>query len=247
MDHRRVTTVPRGSYSLHRFVVTGAFLAASVFARPSADELGNRFATAMADLQSSALTATSSRRVRAELASIAATDPAVTESLVALYLLGRLRQLEDGVAEPEELARLGSEHPDHPLGQLATLKVLLRRLYADGPESAAHRLKQGEKNGLRITLSALRSDYHLAIGEAYIFYGDRREPALRHLRAAAAIGIPSAATRANVLVQTGELARLTGSMDMAAGSYRAFLDEFPRDLRQQIVRDRLAEVEGTVP
>jgi hypothetical protein len=34
---------------------------------------------------------------------------------------------------------------------------------------------------------------------------------------------------------------------VAAASYRAFIAEFPRDLRQQIVRDRLAEVEGTAP
>jgi hypothetical protein len=86
-----------------------------------------------------------------------------------------------------------------------------------------------------------------AMGEAYIFYGDQRGPSLRHLQAAAAIGTPSSATRANVLVQIGELARLTDAQDVAAASYRAFIAEFPRDLRQQIVRDRLAEVEGTAP
>ena len=247
MNRRRVTAVRRGSCPLHRYIIAVAFLAASVHGQPTAERAGAQLAAAMAELQSPGLTAASSQRARAELAAVVAADPGAADGFAALYLLGRLRQLEDGVAEPDELARLSREHISHPLGQLATLKILLRQLYADGPESAKQRLKHGEDVGVAITLPALRSDYHFAMGEAYIFYGDQRGPALRHLQAAAAIGIPSSATRANVLVQIGELARLTDAQDVAAASYRAFIAEFPRDLRQQIVRDRLAEVEGTAP
>jgi hypothetical protein len=49
-----------------------------------------------------------------------------------------------------------------------------------------------------------------------------------------------------VLVQIGELARLTGDRALAAQAYRTFLEDFPRDIRQQIVRDRLAAVTGGV-
>lgn len=47
-----------------------------------------------------------------------------------------------------------------------------------------------------------------------------------------------------MLVQIGELARLTGDKALAVRSYRIFLKDFPRDIRQQIVRDRLASVEA---
>lgn len=247
MNRRRVSAARRGPIPLRRYLLSLLFLAAPACGEPLAAEPSARFAAAVAELQSPALTPASTQRARSELAAVVAAAPAAPEGIAALYLLGRLSQLEDGVAEPVELARLCREHADHPLGQLAALKVLLRRLYSDGPESPADRLRHGEGLGALITLPALRGDYHLAMGEAYIFHGDQREPALRHLQAAAALGIPSAATRANVLVQIGELARLTGAKAVAADSYRAFLAEFPRDLRQQIVRDRLAKVEGPAP
>jgi hypothetical protein len=215
----------------------------------SADESrpSTRFERAVALLGAPAVSAEDNRHAKAELAAIIADDGSSADALAARYLLGRLRQLEDNETDPPEFQVLRSQHQGHPLAQLAALKVLLRRLYSEGPESPADRLRHGEDLGSLITFPALRSDFHLAMGEAYIFHGDQREPALRHLRAAAALGIPSAATRANVLVQIGELARLTGAKAVAAASYRAFIAEFPRDLRQQIVRDRLAEVEGVNP
>lgn len=206
-----------------------------------------RYERAAALLGAPAVSAEDNRLAKAELTAIIADDGSSPDALAARYLLGRLRQLEDNEIDPPEFQVLRQQQPGHPLAQLAALKVLLRRLYAEGPESPADRLRHGEDLGALIKLPALRCDYHLAMGEAYIFHGDQREPALRHLRAAAGIGIPSAATRANVLVQIGELARLNGERVVAAASYRAFLAEFPRDLRQQIVRDRLADLEGTAP
>ena len=244
MNSRRASAVRRELIPLHRYLPILVLLIAPVRGDPVGSGAEARFAAALAELQSPALTSAATQRARAELAAIVAATPGTPEGIAALYLLGRLDQLETGSVEPAGLARLAREHPHHPLGQLAALKVLLHRLYAPGPESAAARLHYGEDLNAAITLPALRSDYHLAMGEAYLFHGDQREAALRHLRAAAALGIPSAATRANVLVQIGELARLTGEPTVAAASYRAFIAEFPRDLRQQIVRDRLAEVEG---
>ncbi len=207
----------------------------------------SRYERAVALLGAPAVSAEENRQAKAELAAIIAEEGSSADALAARYLLGRLKQLEDNETDPPEFQILRSQQPGHPLAQLATLKVLLRRLYSDGPELPAERLRHGEDLGALITLPALRSDFHLAMGEAYIFHGDQREPALRHLRAAMVLGIPSAATRANVLVQIGELARLTGAKAVAAASYRTFIAEFPRDLRQQIVRDRMAEVEGTAP
>jgi hypothetical protein len=201
-----------------------------------------RLKAATAALQTPALAEHDSQRIKQELAALIAAEPGSETGLAARYLLGRLRQLEDGISEPPEFIALTNDRPQHPLAQLAAVKLLLRRLYADGIAAPAERLRAAEVLGKSLTLPALRGDFHLAMGDAYIFYGDKRAPALRHLRAAEDIGIPSAATRANVLVQIGELARLTGDRETAVQSYRVFLADFPRDLRQQIVQDRLAEM-----
>jgi hypothetical protein len=206
-----------------------------------------RLDAAVAVLQSPAVSEQDSRRVRAELEALVAESPAAEPGIAARYLLGRLRQIEEGIGEPPEFTALLGEHPQHPLAQLAAVKVIQRRLYADGPETPEARLQAAEQLGRGVVLPALLGDFHQAMGDAYIFYGDRHEPALRHLRAAEALGIPSAAARANVLVQIGELARLTGNGAVAEWSYRKFLADFPRDLRQQIVRDRLVEIGGTAP
>jgi len=206
-----------------------------------------RLDATVAELQSPSISEQDNRRIRAELAALVVEAPATEAGIAARYLLGRLRQIEEGIGEPPEFTALLNEHPQHPLAQLAAVKVILQRLYADGSETPEARLQAAEQLGRGVTLPALRCDFHQAMGEAYIFYGDRREPALRHLRAAEALGIPSAAARANVLVQIGELARLTGDGAVAGWSYRKFLADFPRDLRQQIVRDRLAEIGGAAP
>jgi hypothetical protein len=206
-----------------------------------------RLKAATAALQTPALTERDSQRTKQELAALIAAEPGSEAGLAARYLLGRLRQLEDGISEPPEFIALISIQPQHPLAQLAAVKLLLRRLYAEGIAAPAERLRAAEVLGKSLTLPALRGDFHLAMGDAYIFYGDQRAPALRHLRAAEGLGIPSAATRANVLVQIGELARLTGDRETAVQSYTVFLADYPRDLRQQIVRDHLAALGEASP
>lgn len=228
-------------------VVLGLLVGPAVAAPPASAPVPDGLERAIALLGSPAASGDDVRRAKAELGATVAAGGDGDAVVAALYLLGRLEQLSEGTAVPREFETLWREHAGHPLAQLATLKSLLRRLYAEGAEAAEDRLAAGEEGGATITVPDLRRDYHLAMGEAYIFHGDRRGPALRHLRAARALGIPSAATRADVLVQIGELARLTGDRAGAAESYRAFLAEFPRDLRQQIVRDHLATVEGAAP
>ncbi len=209
--------------------------------------MASRLTETVSTMQSPVSSGGDNRHARAELEGLVMAAPDTESGIAARYLLGRLRQLEDGVLESPEFTVLLNEHPQHLLAQLAAVKLMLRRLYADGAEKPEDRLQMAEQLGGRLTVPALRCDYHLALGEAYIFYGDRQEPALRHLRAAEVLGIPSAAARANVLVQIGELARLTGDRATAVQSYRKFLTNFPRDLRQQIVRDRLTELGEASP
>lgn len=206
-----------------------------------------RLRSAVEALRSPETSAPETRLIRDELEAVVAAAPDAEAGITARYLLGRLRQLEADVGEPPEFTALLERHPGHPLAQLARVKVILWRLYAVDATPPAERLAAAEQMGAELTLPAMRGDFHLAMGEAYLFHGDRQAPALRHLRAAEQLGIPGAATRANVLVQIGELARLTGDRAGARRSYQAFLTEYPRDLRQQIVRDRLAALGEAAP
>ncbi len=193
-------------------------------------------------LEDQPLTEAARLRIMHDLAELARVTSDADAGIGAAYLLGRLRQLNDGVDEPPEFQALIAGHPGHPLAQLARVKLILRRLYAlEGPPPA-ERLAAAEEVGCEITLPVLRSDFHLAMGDAYLFFGDQRAAALAHFVMAEQLGISSSGTRGTVLVQIGELARLTGDGPLAARSYRAFLADFPRDIRQQIVRDRLMTV-----
>lgn len=195
-------------------------------------------------LSPAALAVDSAPAAEPRLTAVTAAQSVSEAKITALYASGRLRQLQEDAAEPAEFSELLRDHADHPLAQLARVKLILRRLYAlDGP-SPADRLAAAEALGGELTLPALQCDFHLAMGDAYVFFGDQREAALKHFTAAERLGITSSATRGTVLVQIGELARLTGGRAQAAQAYRKFLDDFPRDIRQQIVRDRLAEVVG---
>jgi len=199
---------------------------------------------AIAALQKQPLTEVDRQRVMDELNVITKGAPNSEPGISATYLLGRVRQLNGEAEEPPEFHALIREHPQHPLAQLARVKLLMRQLYAVDATPPAARLKAAEAMGRELTLPVLQSDFHLVMGDAYVFFGDQRELALAHFVEAERLGISGSATRGTVLVQIGELAQLTGDPALAARSYRAFLDGYPRDIRQQIVRDRLAEVEA---
>jgi tetratricopeptide (TPR) repeat protein len=176
-----------------------------------------------------------------------------TEDEVAIrarYLLGRMRQLHPngmgaGEVSPPEFLVLLRDHPQHYLAQLAQVKRVLHRLYEWSPqEPAARRLEDAERWGANLHDPRLRSDFHLAMGEAYLFHADQQEPALRHFLAAERLGIPDSNARGTVLVQIGELSRLAGQREEAVRAYRSFLRDFRRDPRMLKIQDRLEELEG---
>ena len=166
--------------------------------------------------------------------------------LAARYFLGRVRQIfetdDTRPEDPEEFAGLIRDHPESAFAQLAMVKLTLRRLYApaQGPKQ---RLEQAAQLERRITLPRLACDYHLAMGNALIFFRGSDREALRHLVAARDLGLPDDLARADVLVQIGELARGLGERAVARESYARFLREVRHDVRILMIRDRLAELE----
>lgn len=183
-----------------------------------------------------------------QLRGLIAADANDETGIRARYELGRSRQLYHGASGPAtenpEFAVLVREHPEHYLAQLAVVKLMLHRLYAvDADEPAKARLAAAESVRGQLNEAGLRGEYHLLLGDAYLFFGDQRAAALRHYREAERIGIHDSSARAQVLVQIGELARLEGDRALAIEAYRKFLADFSRDVRVLTIRRRLEEAE----
>jgi len=164
------------------------------------------------------------------------------------FFLGRIAQHH--LAEPDaaEAARQfhelitryeGSVWAESAFGRLALLEI-----YELNPTwSPAARIAGVEQLLAHAHTPAAQSEVHLAIADAIFFY--RLPPAgtLPHLLAAERLGRLDWTARMEVLVQIAELSRLTGERKQAAQYYRQFLKENPRDLRDYIVRERLAQME----
>lgn len=223
--------------------------AAAAFQGPAeAGDREARLGAAVVELELPPSTPEKTARARAALAALVTERADDETGLRARYLLGRLRQLsstDDDEQGAPELVALAQERPAHYFGQLAVIKLTQHRLYAVTTASTpGQRLAAAERDLAKVTRPELLRDFHLVLGDAYLFFGDQRAAALPHYRAAERLGIPEAVVRATVLVQIGELARLEGRRDEAKAAYREFLRDYRRDLRAFELRKRLAALEA---
>lgn len=166
----------------------------------------------------------------------------------ARFFLGRIAQHHLAESDPVEAARqfrrLIAEHETSVWAQSALGRLALLEIYDLNPSVApATRLAEAEKLLTHARTPAAQSEVHVAIADATFFFRLPAGGALPHLLAAEGLGRLDWATRSDVLVQIAELSRLAGQRAQAAQFYRTFLKENPRDLRNYIVKERLAEVE----
>lgn len=185
------------------------------------------------------------------LATLVAEEKRDEVGIAARYLLARIAGIHNAGASLADAAAqwkaLLDEAPHHPLAQHGGVKLCLLLLYepdlSPEPDFAA-----AEAVLERLTLTGPRRDGHVALGRAYLYY--RREPqrALAHLQAAFEQKLQSPAMQASLGVSIAEVATGLGQTELARTRYREFLRTNPRDVRAQLVRDRLAaltEARGT--
>jgi hypothetical protein len=183
-------------------------------------------------------------KARALLTALAA-DGTDEVALGARFFLGRLAEFQLEPPDPRQAARefrrLIAEHPDSPWAQAAVARLALLVLYtAAGPAEPAARLAEAARLLPAARQPGTVAELHLVIADAIFHYRQPDGEALPHLLAAERTAALDAATRADVLVQIGEVARLTGRPGQAAQYYRVFLAEYPRDARQYPIRRQLA-------
>lgn len=193
-------------------------------------------------------TEANTREARGLLESIGREEVADDTDAAARYALARLLQLH--AAKPDVPAAVATyreliaRHPDHPLGQLARLKLAGLELFALAEGTREERLARAEQGIGAVHEPGVRRDYHLMLASGYFRLGDRDADALRHLLGAEATGrLARDSTRSSLFVQIAEVATRLGQRARAAEYYRRFLEQFPRDLRAATVRARLQALE----
>jgi hypothetical protein len=168
--------------------------------------------------------------------------------VAARYFRARIAHLHqappDLEAAAQRYAALHRDHPDHPLGAQALVKLAILRLYdRSDPRDRGELIREWAVAAEKLTDSVARRDLYLVLGGAAQFFALPPETALAHLRAGYALGVEELGARASLLVIMGELARHSGQPAVAATYYRSFLAQFRRDNRVTTVRERLRELE----
>lgn len=161
---------------------------------------------------------------------------------VAGYYLARLRR---GTAEEAALlADVRRRWPAHPLAELGVVKAGMARVYAAPDETARRAVLDGlEEEVTGLTNAMAKRELHAFIGHAALLTGGDERRALRHLVAAVKAGVPESSMRfRGYVIRIAELARSLGEVELAREYYERFQRQFPRDDRQQVVKERLAEL-----
>lgn len=184
------------------------------------------------------------RQLFTALADSGSDDPAQG----ARFFLGRIAQHHLAQPDDAEAARqfhqLIAEHEASVWAQSALGRLALLEIYALHPElPPAERLGNAGRLLAHARTPAAQSEVHYAIADAIFFYRLLATDALPHLLAVEKLGRIDWTARSDVLVQIAELSRLAGDRQQAAKFYRTFLAENPRDLRDYIVSERLAQME----
>lgn len=184
------------------------------------------------------------RQIFGELAGSGADDAAQG----ARFFLARIAQHHQPQPDEAEAARqfeqLIAAHPDSPWAQAALSRLALLQLYVlHRDEPPAARVAAAEAL-LRVAREPqAESDLHCALLEAIFYYKLPAGPALPHLLAVERLRKVDAVTRADVLVQIAEVSALTGDKAQAKVFYGKLLEEFPRDQRHSMVREKLKALE----
>ena len=186
------------------------------------------------------------------LESLRSADDDDQTGIAAAYYLARVEQVHRFQPDPARALTLYDElaarHPSHRLGQMALVKAGMIRLFQVRPIEEQLRLfDRIAAGGKALTDPDARRDFHLMLADAATMMQLSDERALEHLIEADRAGLAKRKTAGDVWVRIGELARKLHRTDLAATYYRRFAEEFPRDERTLLVRQRLGELPASAP
>jgi hypothetical protein len=170
--------------------------------------------------------------------------------IMAEYYRGRIAEVHRSpVDRPAALAiyeSLMRTHPGHLFAQMAAVKACVLRLYVvENSLPMAVRWERAEAQRSFFTWPEAQRDYHLVMADSLSRFGGPLERELEHALAAERAGHMDRITRANNALRVAEISRKLGRKDRAIEYYRKFLQEYSREVRVHLVRQRLSELEAT--
>lgn len=213
----------------------------------AADELPDspqiQIAKAVALLNDQPRTGGNVRKAQELLESVAVRED--DAGLLAAYLQARIADVHfpDGDRD-EALALYDSviaRKPGHLLAQIAMTKRVMLDVYfiSQDPLQALAAASAWEK---RFTEREAERDYHLVMGRSLLFFGGDDSEAFRHLDKALDLGLTDRLSRSGLTIAVAEIASRIGERDVARVRYQQFLDEYPRDQRGTLVREKLSNL-----
>ena len=154
----------------------------------------------------------------------------------AQYFLGRIDQVHRSSPDRESARRhftvLIERYREHPLAQLAVVKLSILDLYDPTNDNLTARFAQVEgRVGLLWDRPAKR-DFHLLLAEAYDRYKLSKSKSLEHLLAAEMSDPSIVRSNPEFAVLVADLARELGEVETAILYYRVFMKNFRRDARR---------------
>ncbi len=168
----------------------------------------------------------------------------------AKYFLARIEQahryqpnVDRALALYEELI---DRHLDHYFGQMALVKWAIVKLYDPRLDQAEREalFDRVEAMGAKLTRDDPRRSFAQVLADAMCRFEQPDARALKHLLVVDELGAMTRTSEADLYVRIGELARLSGQTELARRYYRRMLEQFPRDIRVFMVRQRLAGLDA---
>lgn len=238
----------------YQFAQAQQAFAGELETNPSVAKRDTRLGAAMAMLNHPALKTKDRRTSLDELQQLwdSRGDTPDHVGLWAGYALGRWSQNFDSPPDFERanswFELTASAGDDHYIAQLARLKSTGLWLYAPlkSNPSPTTRISEALAVDSKITDRGLRISYLVLLIDGMLLHQADHRDVLTRLQEIWALDIPSSDTRAKTLCQLGTLSAMVGYQEQAMAYYRQFLVEYPVDIRTQLVRDRLAELAGTL-
>ncbi len=167
--------------------------------------------------------------------------------LWAGYYLGRIRQNHANAKADYDAAltwyeRVATAGGDDLMAQTARLKAVGLLLFAplDAVLTSEERFQQAQDLVANISEPYLQMNALLVLGNGMFYRDAAPDRVLPSLESAWRLGVTDPTARAQILIQIGNLATKVGKPHLAADCYQQFLDEFPREKRNQMVREQLA-------
>ena len=181
-------------------------------------------------------------------------DSADHYGLSAQYFLARIDQIHRSPPDPDSAARhylsLIERQSNHPLAQLAVIKLGILELYNPSIEDFSAALSETEERLNILTDSIAIRDFHILLAEAYERHKLSKSKGLEHLLAAQEIDPAIRLLDNGFIIRVADLARELGDYELSIRYYREFLDLFQRDVRRfQVARalERLSSVTRPYP